>query len=344
MVKRTTIKDVAAKAGVSTALVSMVLHCNFDENGKPDCKIRKETAERILAVVREMGYIPNSAAASIRTGRTRTVAVITSDISSRFFSEICRLIENRFYEQGYNVIFASSDENAKKFSNITKSVMGCNVDGMIILPPPHADKVFDTLSSYNIPIVLLERNVPSFTKAGRVLLDIIQSVRLQIDSLYASGYRKIHALTYDMEVSSITEKVEAYRRLMKETGLEDEINVHYLPYMAQDDEMIRVITDARKSGAEAFVLLSNDVTTHFARVIKKLKLHTPEDVAFVGFENSVIYDLFDNPVSYITEPKVELADNAAAMLLGMMEREEKPSTVILSPRMVEGVSSRKKSL
>ena len=88
MVKRVTIKDVAKDAGVSIALVSMVLNSNIGPDGKPDCNVRKETAKRILQSVAKLGYIPNKAAASIRSGKTNIIAVITSDISNSFFSEI----------------------------------------------------------------------------------------------------------------------------------------------------------------------------------------------------------------------------------------------------------------
>ena len=118
MVKRVTIKDVAKEAGVSIALVSMVLNSNIGPDGKPDCPVRKETAKRILRAVAKLGYIPNKAAASIRSGRTYTIAVITSDISSSFFSEISKYIENLAYDQGYNIIFASSDENPVKLSKV----------------------------------------------------------------------------------------------------------------------------------------------------------------------------------------------------------------------------------
>lgn len=337
--RRITIREVAAEAGVSTALVSMVLNSTIGKDGKPDCNVKKETAAKILAAVKKLGYIPNSAAASIRTGRTKTIAVITSDISSRVFSEICRLIENFFYDRGYNVIFASSDESAAKFADIIKLAMSRNVDGMIILPPPHAKSVFNNISKFNVPVVLLGRDVPSFTKAGRVLIDNRLSVQLEFDALYSAGYRNIQVITSDMEITSIIEKVDAYKALMAQKGLEGNASVYYMSSSESDDEVIETIEKARGSGAEAFILLSNDTTTRFITAVNKMKLRIPQEVAFVGFDKSLIYDFIGTSIAHIVEPQSELATAAAGMLLGMMEKNEKPSTVIVRPQMVQGDSS-----
>lgn len=337
--RRITIKDVAAQAGVSTALVSMVLNSSIDDDGKPDCNVRKETAARILEAVGKLGYIPNAAAASIRTGKTRTIAVITSDISSPLFSEICRLIENFFYDRGYNVIFASSDESAAKLSNIIKSATSRNVDGMIILPPPHAKSVLNSLSRFNIPVVLIGRDVPSFRKAGRVLIDNRMSVGMEFNELYDAGHRNIHVIASDMEISSITEKVDAYMALMEEKGLGEGISVHYISPSDGDETVMSTISEALHEGAEAFMLLSNDTTMRFISAINRMGLHVPEDVAFIGFDKSMIYDFMPSTVSHIVESQEELAAKASVMLLGMMEDHETPSTVIISPRLVHGESS-----
>jgi LacI family transcriptional regulator len=88
MIKKTTIRDVAREAGVSVTLVSFVMNAKVKENGELDCPVNADTAERVLQVAKRLGYKRNNAAASLRSGRTHTIAVITSDISSPFFAEI----------------------------------------------------------------------------------------------------------------------------------------------------------------------------------------------------------------------------------------------------------------
>jgi len=217
--------------------------------------------------------------------------------------------------------------------------MSRNVDGMIILPPPHAKSVLSSISRFNVPVVLLGRDVPSFNKAGRVLIDNYLSVKLELDELYGSGYRNIQVITSDMEISSIVDKVSAYKTLMSEYGLEKQTAVHYISTSDSDEKVVETIVNARKSGAEAFLLLSNDTTTRFITAINKIGLHAPQDVAFVGFDKSLIYDFLSTSVTHIVEPQNELATEAARMLLGMMEEGEKPTKVVIRPHLIQGNSS-----
>lgn len=339
MNKRVTIKDVAAEAGVSIGLVSLVLHATIDADGKPDCNVRKETASRILKAVKKLGYIPNAAASSIRTGRSFTIAVITPDLASVIFSEICRLIENYAYNQGYNVIFASSDENPTKFSQIIQSAMSRNVDGMIILPPPHADIALERLENSNLPIVFLERYIPGFSKAGRILLDNVESIRLAIDELYNSGYKKIQLIASDMDITTIHDRVSAYESIMESKGLSDDSLVNYVSHNVSVDEMSDLLKNSVSRGAEAFVLLSHSITVTFLLALKRLNWKAPRNLAFVGFNSSNIYEMTDYSVSYISESKEELVSSAVSLLLDMIEEKADPATILLKPVLIQGDSS-----
>jgi len=339
MNKRVTIKDVAAEAGVSIGLVSLVLHSTIGPDGKPDCNVRKETASRILKAVKKLGYIPNSAASSIRTGRSYTIAVITPDLASVIFSEICRLIENFAYNQGYNVIIASSDENPTKFSQIIQSAMSKNVDGMIILPPPHADIAMERLENSNLPIVFLERDIPGFSKAGRVILDDFEAIRLAIEELYGSGYRNIQLITSDMDITTITGRVNAYESIMEAKGLSDNSLVNYVPHNVSVEEMAGLLKNAVSRGAEAFILLSHSISVTFLLALKRLNWKAPRNLAFVGFNHSDIYEMADYSVSYISESHEELVSRAITLLLDMIEEKATPATILLQPSLIKGDSS-----
>lgn len=342
MGKRATIKDVAKEAGVSIALVSMVLHSKIDENGELDCNIRKETAARVFNAVKELGYIPNSAAASMRSGRTYTIAVITSDISSPFFSEICRHIENLSYDQGYSVIFVSSDENAAKLSQITDSLLKVGVDGIIVFPPPHADSVFARLDKLNVPLVLIERDITGYPSAGRVLLDNYLSVKLGIEELYNNGYRKIDFIASDMDISTIKERDDAYRKIMTNLGLKENIGVHYLPIRASLDDMTKLIRNITSRGTEAIYIPSNDTTRLAIAAIKRLGLKTPQEIAYVGFDYSLLYELADPAVSYIDESPEDLAVKSFSMLVSLIEEKPSKKKEVIRPFLVKGGSSARK--
>ena len=96
--KKVTIRDVAREAGVSVTLVSFVMNAKMGKDGRLDCPVNPDTAERVLQVAKRLGYRRNNAAASLRSGRSHSIAVIVSDLANPFFAEICRNIENIAYK------------------------------------------------------------------------------------------------------------------------------------------------------------------------------------------------------------------------------------------------------
>lgn len=101
-----TIKDIAREANVSVGLVSMTLNGRSGVNAK--------TANAIMEVVKRLNYTPNKAASSLRIGFQKTIGVITPDLANHYFSNVSRNIENIAYDNGYTVLFGSSDDRIDK--------------------------------------------------------------------------------------------------------------------------------------------------------------------------------------------------------------------------------------
>jgi len=221
--------------------------------------------------------------------------------------------------------------------------LGRNVDGMIILPPPSASTVLGRLTRFNVPAVLLERDVPQLPEAGRVLIDNVECIRLGFDALYDAGHRKIAIIASDMDVSTLKDRTETYKALMNAKGLGEDISILYLKQQNNIDEMVQILSDSKADGTEAFILASNDITNIFILAAHKLRLRVPEDLAYVGFGKSSIYDFVEPSVAYIHECQDEMAEKAASMLLDMIEVKNVPSTSIISPKLIDGGSTGRSS-
>ena len=131
---RITIRDVAREAGVSISLVSLVLNAKQRPDGTLDCSVKGETARRVQEVINRLGYRPNKAASSLRSGRGYTIGVCVPDISNRFFANLSRCIENLADNEGYVVQFASHDESLLRFEHILDTYMASGVEGLILAP------------------------------------------------------------------------------------------------------------------------------------------------------------------------------------------------------------------
>ena len=165
--KKVTIRDVAREAGVSVTLVSFVMNAKMGKDGRLDCPVNPDTAERVLQVAKRLGYRRNNAAASLRSGRSHSIAVIVSDIANPFYAEICRNIENIAYKDGYTVIFASSEESPQKLSHLVETMVGYNVEGLIVAPCLGGEPALARALSIGIPTVLIDRDMPG-EEFGRV--------------------------------------------------------------------------------------------------------------------------------------------------------------------------------
>ncbi|EGO86867.1 LacI family transcriptional regulator, partial [Clostridium botulinum C str. Stockholm] len=124
--KKITMKDIAIKAGVSKATVSMVLN-------KKDSKISRATKEKIIKLAEDLNYIPNGIARSLTTKKSETIGIVLPDITNPFFSEMARAIEDTANKLDYNVIFCNTDSNFKKEENYIKLLISKLVDGVIFI-------------------------------------------------------------------------------------------------------------------------------------------------------------------------------------------------------------------
>ena len=206
--RRTTIKDIAEALGVSKSLVSFAL-----SDSKKGYRVSEEMTRKILATAKELNYKPNNAARSLRSGRTRTIGVILSDISNKFFADIARCIEDIAYEKDYTVIFGSSDENPVKLENMIDVFLAKGVDGLMIVPCEKSEKAI-VAAAEKLPVVLLDRYIEG-AEIDSVVLNNRKAMRLAVESLHAGGARNIELIGYDLALTNVAERESGYLAAMK---------------------------------------------------------------------------------------------------------------------------------
>ena len=158
--KNVTIRDVAEEAGVSIALVSFVMNAERGPNGEYLCCASQQTAERIVAVAKRLGYHSNNAAISLRSGYSKTIGLIVSDLSNTSFADICRKIENLSTDAGYLTIIGSSDDKKDKTDRLISKFMHTGVDGLIYMPENlSAEEFFELTANCSIPTVQIDRSL-----------------------------------------------------------------------------------------------------------------------------------------------------------------------------------------
>lgn len=179
--KKITLKDIAQRLGVTVGTVSHVL------NGIDD--ISPDTRDRVLAAAKEMGYIPNISAASLRSGRSNTIAIIIPDISNPHIAFQIKLIEEKLKENNYTAIILNTDEDESAEYNAIVTACSRNVDGILICPSQRSRDNIRFLQTVEIPYVLIGR---SFAEGDSdyVCADDEKGGRLAGEWLISKGCRK----------------------------------------------------------------------------------------------------------------------------------------------------------
>src|SRR5690606_20625943 len=213
MKKKISLKDIAQKVGVSTALVSYVLSGKEKEG-----RVGQEMAEIIRETAKKLNYQPNQIAKSLKSGRSYTIGLIVADISNPFFAHIARTVEDEAKNDGYTTIFGSSDENSEKSQHLIDALINRQVDGFIIAPVEHSEKQIEYIKSLNIPFVLIDRYFPDI-ETNYVVIDNYKATYNATQHLLDNGYRRIGLAVYENELKHMLDRINGYKGALQDYGL-----------------------------------------------------------------------------------------------------------------------------
>lgn len=329
MSKNVTIKDIAAEAGVSIALVSFVMNNRVEADGKQKYRVNENTRQRVLDIARKLNYQPNSAARTLRKGRSLVIGVILSDISNVFYGEIARQMEDIAFKHGYTVLFGSSDESPEKFDRIVRTFLDKGVEGFIVVPCEGAERSLRHVMNVGVPFVIIDRkdiDIP----APKIVLDNEGAMMNAVSILAERGLRKIEMMSLDINVSSITGRENGFLNSMRNLGIpDDEIMIHRAPFAHVAEFTDKILPDVVNGGAQGLVFATNALAIASIRKLSSMGVRVQEDIHLVGFDNSDVYDLFYPSIPHISQPIDEICSMSFNYLKNLMDKEiEQRSKII----------------
>lgn len=330
MTKNVTIKDIAAEAGVSIALVSFVMNNRTEPDGRKKYRVSEATRDKILEVARRLEYQPNPAARTLRKGKSRVIGAVFSDISNVFYGEIAREMEDLAFRHGYTVLIGSTDELPEKLDNIVSSFIDKGVDGFIVVPCEGSEKSIGRILRSNIPLVFLDRRNMDLP-APKVVLDNRDAMRNAVRLLEESGARDIEMLSFTMRVSSIVEREEGFMSRMSELGFTDcDRRIHRIPFHNQMGYVQNAIADICSRGVDGLVFATNYLTISSIKVLNTMGIRIQDDIKVVGFDNSDVYELFNPPIPYVRQPIPSMCRIAMDYVFRLIDGEIKQESQIIT--------------
>lgn len=314
--KKLSIKDIAQKAGVSTATVSFVL------NGKAaEMRISEQLAKKITKLAKQLGYQPNQLARGLRTGKTHTLGLIVENISNHFFGNLAKVVEDEAKAYNYKVLYCSTENNPQKAKELIQMLQDRQVDGYIITPTEGLEEDIDKLLQAGKPVVLVDRYYPNL-KTNYVLVDNYKAVFDTVNKMIEKGYKNIGVVTVDVGMINMVQRMDAYKDVLKENKLPFRKDlVKTIRFDEPREQAIEQLSDflVNHKTMDAVFFLTNYLGIVGLECLKKLKLSVPETMGFVIFDDHDIFRLHTPTITAFAQPVEAIGKVAMQVLLEEMK-------------------------
>src|SRR5512141_1710850 len=306
-----TIRDVARLAGVSTTTVSRVIN---DSRA-----VSPERRQRVQRAIAELGYVPNAVARHLRSKRTRTIALVLSDITNPFFTTIARGVQDVAGPRGYAVTFANTDESQSQERAFLETLVQRQVDGVLLVPAGNSPQPYRLLRSQKIPVVLLDRRV-SVRQLDEVRCDSEAGAYALVRHLLELGHRRIAVITGRRDISTATDRVAGYERALAWAGVPlDRALIRYHSFSLEGGyRMIRDILAIDPRPTAVFAT-NNFIAFGALRALREANLDVPDDISLATFDD-LPEEWHDDPfLTVLAQPAYELGRQAAELLFERLE-------------------------
>jgi DNA-binding LacI/PurR family transcriptional regulator len=312
-------EDVAKKARVSRALVSLVMR------GSPN--VSEQRRRRVLRAAEELGYRPNAYARSLASKRLHTIGVLINDVTNPYFGGVYSSFAAAAEQAGFDLLVAPGTRSAEKESALVRTLLEHRVAGLALMSPMMPTTELRSLTT-SWPTVLIGRDA-SIASVDVVTTDEHQAARLALGHLTSLGHRDIVHITGGANRSA-KDRAKGYRDVMRELGLQPREVAGAFSHEAGQEGAREILA---MSPLPTAVVAANDLVAVGAMgVFESHGLHVPDDISVVGYDDSQIARLDLVQLTSICQG-VDRFGSAAIELL--VKRMDDPDT----PRVVERIET-----
>jgi LacI family transcriptional regulator len=323
-----TIYDVAREANVSMATVSRVV------NGNPN--VKPATRKKVLEVIERLGYRPNAVARGLASKKTTTVGVIIPDISSTFFAELARGIEDIATMYKYNIILSNSDQNKDKELHLLNTMLGKQVDGIVFMGGNITAEHVEEFEKSPVPIVLAG-SIEETEKIPSVNINYEQAAYDAVQTFIEKGHKHIGIAIGPLhEPINEAKKLAGYKRALSEAGIE------------YKEELVAEGDYTYDSGIEAFEKLmeasvkptaifagSDEMALGVVHGAEDKGFSVPNDVEVISSDNTRLALMVRPQLTSVVQPLYDIGAVAMRLLTKYMNKEKVTENIVVLPHRIE---------
>ncbi|HHK5612187.1 TPA: LacI family DNA-binding transcriptional regulator [Bacillus paranthracis] len=325
---KSTIKDVALEANVSTATVSRVLN----ESGF----VSDDIKDRVHLAVKKLNYQPNAIARSLKQDKTYTIGVVIPDITNQYYMTISKAIEDIVQQKGYNLIFCSSHENPKKEDKLLQLLVEQRVDAIVLATAGGCEERVRSIHQAGVPIVLVDRTVEiGDSKLDSVVESNFESAYRLTSYLLQQGHRSIGLVNGLLNVSTGKERYEGFQKALEEFGIQEDENYTFNSTFTREGGMKAVDYFLNFTEKPSAILsLNNEMAFGVLLELTRRGYSVPEDIVIASFGDVEAAQLLQAPgIISVAHKPYEMGERVGDILLKRLNHEEGPFNEIFTPRL-----------
>ena len=326
------IRDIAKLCGVGVSTVSRVLNNHSD--------VKDSTREKVMKVIRESNYVPNNSARMLKQNNTNNIGLLVKGVFNPLFSEMTNIIANKINKSKYTMIL---EQNAYKlfddFETLQAFIKEKKLRGVICLGGDFETVSKSRLVSLTVPVVLTSVDIlfkEQDTGYSSVGIDNQEAAYKATKYLIELGHKHIAVMIGDENDLGISwSRLKGYRKAIEENNIEfNTNNILVGDYnSAKAYKVTRNFLRERKD-ITAFFSISDVMAVGVAKAIVDEGLKIGDDISLIGFDGMDISEFYNPGISTVKQPKVEMAEKSADLLLELLNGKSDNQHIILNTELI----------
>ena len=307
------IRDVAQRAGVSIATVSRAVNHISTVNA--------DLAKKVWKAIEEVGYLPNTQARALVSGRSRTLGLIVSEITNPFFPELVQEFENLAVAQGYEVLIGSTNYETSRTELLIRRMLQRNVDGVAVMTFGIEEELVQKLVEREFPLVFVDAG-PALPNIRILKVDYAEGIRQAVQHLAALGHRRIAFISGPLRLRSAVARRDAFLKSMAQLGLTVPAEHIVEGDHTMDGGMAAMEHLIELAELPTAVVCSNDMTAiGVLHALYRTTHNVPQDISVVGFDDIHLAQFMLPPLTTVQMSCKDLATAAVEALRAGIEPE-----------------------
>jgi len=308
------IRDLAKELKLSIGTVSKAL--------KDSHEISIPTKEKVFALARQLNYIPNPYASSLRGKKSNTIGVVVPEIADSFFSHAIKGIESVAQGKGYHVLIYLTDESFLKEEFILQDFKSGRVDGVLLSISSETSNILhiEQLKKKNIPLVLFDRTVEEISTT-KIITDDLESSYKATHHLLKRGCRKISFLSISRHLSINNKRIEGFLKALSDhqAGACRNNIIDCTNDNKQNQAILHKILQSAER-PDGIIASVEKLTIPVYLACRELQLNIPRDLKIISFSNSEAAPVMNPSLTTVTQPAYEMGKRAAIILFKAVEK------------------------